>query len=205
MAFVCWAAAAACAVFWGLKLFARGAPAPAQAVLASGPAQPRAEWSRLLGADVVPAVAAAPPPSSRFHLLGVVAPRGAPTAGGLALIAVDDGQPKAVRVGAVVEGDTVLQSVHARGASLGPRDGPETVSLDLPPPAPAATGVPGGAPPAARPMTRAMPPRPLALPGGLPTPRPNALVRPMPPLQPGARPNAGDANDDDRADGAVTQ
>ncbi len=140
-AFALWAAVAASLVFWGLKLFVPGTPAPAHAALASSTATPRGDLSRLLGVDAVVAVAEAPPPPSRFHLIGVVAPRSAAAAGeGVALIAVDDKPARAYRVGALIDGSTVLQAVRPRGAALGPRGGAADVTLDLAPPAPAATG-----------------------------------------------------------------
>jgi general secretion pathway protein C len=140
-AFGLWGAVAATLVYWALKLFVPGVPAPQHAALAATTATPRGDLTRLFGRDPVPETQAEPPPTARFHLLGVVAPRSAAGAReGLALIAVDDRPPRAYRVGAVVDGNTVLQSVSARGAALGPRDGPEQVSLDIPPPMPAATG-----------------------------------------------------------------
>jgi len=158
VAFGLWAAVAASAVYWGLKLFVPGLAVPAQTTVASLQATPRGDLSRLLGADEVPVVAEAAP-DPRFHLIGVVAPRAAGAAReGLALIAVDDKPARAYRVGAVVDGDTVLQEVHARSVALGPRDGPVRVSLDIPPPPPASTGaVPVPAPYVAPP---ALPPRP---------------------------------------------
>ncbi len=148
--FLVWAAVAASAVFWGLRLGVQGAPAPGHAGLATAQSVARGDLSRLLGAEaaapeVAPvAVAVADP---RFQLLGVLsAPRTRAEQEGVALIAVDDRPPRAYRVGMVVDGDTVLQAVHARGASLGPRDGLVRVALELPPPAPAATGnLPGAA------------------------------------------------------------
>lgn len=149
-AFGLWAAVAATGVYWGLKLGVRAVPVPphTQVVAAATPVQ--GDLSRLLGHDPVPQVEEAPMASARFQLIGVVAARGA-AAPGVALIAVDGKPPKAFRVGAVVDGDTVLQSVVQRGAALGPRGGAATVALNIPPPAPAATGqlpaaTPGGAP-----------------------------------------------------------
>lgn len=140
-AFGLWAAVAASVVYWALKLFVPGTPAPVHAALASTAATPRGDLTRVFGRDPVPEAEDEPPPMARFHLLGVVAPRGAAGAReGVALISVDDRPPRAYRVGAVVDGETVLQSVRARGAALGPRGGPAQVSLDIPPPMPAATG-----------------------------------------------------------------
>jgi len=47
-----------------------------------------------------------------------------------------------LRVGAHIDGDLVLKSVSRRGVQIGPLQGPATVSLELPPPAPPATGAP---------------------------------------------------------------
>ncbi|MFM7506076.1 MAG: hypothetical protein ACKO3M_05860 [Rubrivivax sp.] len=149
MTVVVWALAAAAAVAWGLRVFVQPAPVPAGVQVADATPVLQADLTRLLGADPPPAPAAAPeaapPPSARFALLGVVAPRGSAAQGrstrdGVALIAVDDRPPRAFRVGARIDGDTVLQAVSARGAELGPRGGPVQVALQLPPPPPAATG-----------------------------------------------------------------
>jgi general secretion pathway protein C len=139
-----WAAAAATALFWGLKLFVTPAPLPARTPVAAPAALARGDLTRLLGVDAAPAVAEAaaePPPDARFQLLGVVSPRSRQSAAeGLAVIAVDGKPARAYRVGAVVDGQTVLQSVGARGAQLGPRGGASLVALNLAPPAAAATG-----------------------------------------------------------------
>lgn len=155
-----WAAVAATVVYWGLRLSAGGRPVPPQATVASSSANARGDLTRLFGVEVQPAVAAPPPAAARFQLLGVAAPRaeGAGARQGVALIAVDGKPARAYRVGAVIDGDNVLQSVRQRGAEIGPRDGATLVSLDLPPPAPAATGtlpsagVPAAVAPAARPL-----------------------------------------------------
>jgi general secretion pathway protein C len=102
----------------------------------------------LLGADpVVPVAAAAPAPvvDTRLTLLGVVSPRGSRAQReAMALISVDGKPARTYRVGAVVDGNRVLQSVSLRGAEIGQRGGPALVSLSLPAaPAPAARGFPG--------------------------------------------------------------
>jgi general secretion pathway protein C len=163
-AFGLWAAVAASAVFWGLRLFVTPREAPPYASVAAVAASPRGDLSRLLGVETAPVAApevAAAPEDDRFELIGVVAPRpGTAPREGVALIAVDGKAPRAYRVGAVIDGDTVLQRVNPRGASLGPQGGATQVSLDLPPPAPAATGVPQPAPGAAvTPARVPMPPR----------------------------------------------
>ena len=139
-----WAAVSASALFWGLLLLVKPAPAPAQAQLAQTGAAPRGDLSRLLGIEAPPPVAATAPepaPDARFNLLGVVSPRASQAAAeAVALIAVDGKPARAYRVGAVVDGSHVLQSVSARGANLGPRGGASVIALHIAPPAAAATG-----------------------------------------------------------------
>jgi general secretion pathway protein C len=200
--FIVWALAAASALAWGLKLFVRPPPAPPQALVVGAAGPPRGDLTRLLGADPPPVAAvAAPEPAAdaRFQLVGVVSPR-SPQAvrEGLALIAVDGKPPRAYRVGAVVDGPHVLQGVEARGATLGPRDGTPAVSLKLPPPAAAATGVlpparPGGAVPAPRPPGVATLP---AVPGrsGLNLPQFAAPPGPAPTAEPQDGSDASDTS-----------
>ena len=74
----------------------------------------------------------APPPrqSSHLRLTGVVAAN--PTdGGGLALIAIDGGLARVIRVGASVDGDLSLQAVSWDRAMLGPAGGPATLVLEL--------------------------------------------------------------------------
>jgi general secretion pathway protein C len=151
-----WALAAGSALFWGLKLVARPTAVPAQTQVAEPGAGLRGDLGRVFGNDAPPAetVAAAPAADARYALLGVVSPR-APNAAreGVALIAVDGKPAKAFRVGAVVDGEQLLKAVHARGATLGPREGGTPIALNIAPPAPAAQGtlpvaVSGGAAPA---------------------------------------------------------
>jgi general secretion pathway protein C len=196
--FVMWAAAAATALFWGLKLFVTPAPVPARTPVAAPAALARGDLTRLLGVDAAPVVAdvpAEPPPDARFQLLGVVSPRSRQSAAeGLAVIAVDGKPARAYRVGAVVEGQTVLQSVGARGAQLGPRGGATLVALNLVPPAAAATGtLPGinsnpspSAPQLLPPPVAPAPPgygQPVA-PAGLPGQTRRVLPPPMAPAMP---------------------
>ncbi|MEO5733587.1 MAG: hypothetical protein ABIN96_04225 [Rubrivivax sp.] len=139
-----WALVAGALAFWGLRLFGSSQPAPSQTQLALPPGAVAGDLTRLLGTDPEPvAVAEAPQaaPDPRFQLVGVVSPRSARAAAeGLAVIVVDDKPARAYRIGAVIDGETVLQSVSPRGASLGPKGGAAVVALDLPPPAAAATG-----------------------------------------------------------------
>jgi general secretion pathway protein C len=138
-----WALVAASALFWGLKIFARPPAMPAHTQVAELGGVSRGDLTRLLGADAPPpSTAPAPAADARFQLIGVVTPRPQQAAReGLALIAVDGKPAKVYRVGAVVDGQTVLKAVAARGATLGPRDGTAVLALAIAPPPPAATGV----------------------------------------------------------------
>jgi general secretion pathway protein C len=174
-----WALAAASALAWGLKLFVRPAAVPAHTQVAVPAPQAQGDLSRLLGVEAVVEVAAPaePPPDARFQLIGVVSPRQAQAAReGLALIAVDGKPPRAYRVGALVDGQNVLQSVGARGATLGPRGGATLVALNLTPPPPAATGN--------LPTAVGMAPQPAVMPGARPAAAQMRPTRVNPALQP---------------------
>lgn len=188
-AFVIWAAVAASAVYWALRLAVEAPTAPAHTTPVDVAATGRADWSRVLGGDEADADAqgegdvqpsAETGLASRLRLLGVVAPKTPSRTEGVALIAVDDAPAKAFRVGAVVEGQTVLQSVHAFGAELGPRGGGVAVRLQLPalpPPASGTLAAAGASPGGAAPVVL---PRPGGAARGVP--RPGLSPRPTPPL-----------------------
>ena len=186
-AFVIWALVAASVVFWGLRLLVRTPAAPAYAVAAGDTGALRGDLSRLLGtaAATAPAVALAPAASSRFRLLGIVAPRTTGGTLGVALIAVDGKMPKAYAVGARLDADLMLQSVSLRTVSIAPASGAPAITLELPPPAAAATGTlpvgvngPGELPPAVLPVPQYVPPpAPLqAGPRGATNPAPGGLM-----------------------------
>ncbi len=148
-AFVIWALVAAGAVFWGYRFWTPTTSLPANVqVVGEGGTGPRADLTRLLGAGPsADAADQAPAPvaeSSRFRLLGVLAPKpadsGAPSRAGVALIAVDGKRPRAYIVGARVEGDLLLSAVSHRSASLAVAGGGQAMVLELPPLPPPATG-----------------------------------------------------------------
>jgi general secretion pathway protein C len=144
-AFVIWAVVALSATFWAMRLLVRAPAAPPHAVPAGEMVVARGDVSRLFGAAATAApstpVAASPAVSSRFRLVGVAAPKaGSSVRGGVALIAVNGKPARPYRVGAAVDGDLTLRAVDIRTASLGPRDGKETVLLEVPPRPVAATG-----------------------------------------------------------------
>lgn len=209
VAFFLWAAVAASAVAWGLKLFVSSRSAPASTTVAAVGTALRGDITRVLGPDPVVAVeeAAAPSPAAaRFQLIGVLAPKSADAVrSGVALIAVDGKTAKAFRVGAAVDGDTIVQRVRARGADLGPAGAKPTVQLELAPVAAAATGtlpaagpggaavpppgVPVGVPPGVRPGLPVAPPLAAQrVPVAPPAPVPPGVVRPAPVAAPLAVP-----------------
>jgi general secretion pathway protein C len=139
--FFVWALVAAVTAFWAMKIFAATRPVPPgaqapQAVAANGPME------RLFGAVVVPTAApnTPPPESSRFQLVGVIAPPAGAAQGGYAIVSLDNQPARTWRVGATIDGNTSLLSVSKRGAEFGPQGGPSAFSLQLPEPAAAETG-----------------------------------------------------------------
>lgn len=139
--FFVWALVAATAAFWSLKIFAATRPVPPgaqapQVVASNGPME------RLFGAVVVAPVAANQPPpgSSRFQLVGVIAPPNGEASGGFAVVSIDTQPARTWRVGSVLDGSTALLAVSKRGADFGPQGGPTSFSLQLPEPAAAETG-----------------------------------------------------------------
>ena len=174
-AFVIWSLVGATAVFWAMRLAASPPQVPAYAVAVGNSAAVRGDLGRLFGVAARPAPgapAAAPEPSSRFKLVGVMAPRNpavqAEPGQGVALIAVDGKPAKPYAVGARLDSDLVLQSVGLRTASLGPAQGGRSVVLELPRLPPPHSGVlppPGAAAitPAQR-TTAAPPPGVVAAP-----------------------------------------
>lgn len=212
-AFLVWAALAASAVFWSLKLGNTSPVAPGHTVPVGEGVVPPADLTRLFGAaPVAPVETVAPTAeSSRFQLLGVVAPRGA-VQPAVALIAIDSNPPRPYRVGSPVDGDMVLQRVEPRAALIGPRGAEPALRLELPPPPVAATGT-LAAPPALGPAVTPRPPAPVVQPpmpaaasdpataGSPPPPVPITAVPDQPegeaPPQPGddsRAPNAGPAS-----------
>jgi len=181
-AFVIWTLVAASATFWGLRLLARSAPAPAHAVAVGDSSAARGDLTRLFGVPpVVPTAAVATPQiASRFKLTGVMAPKKSDRYG-IALISVDGKLPRAFNVGSRVDGDLVLQSVSLRTAAIGPVQGRAAVVLELPPLPPPATGtlppnpgvpMPGAAAPVQAPTALPVPPEAQpASPTAAPPPR----------------------------------
>lgn len=126
-----WLAAGLSAGYWALRAWGQGPLTPLAALAVSAPQVDVAAVARALGSRPPPGVAAtAPPPATRYRLIGLAV---RPGQGGAALIAIDDQPPHPVRVGDALEAGLVLQSVNGREARLGPqRTGPSTVQLILP-------------------------------------------------------------------------
>ena len=190
-AFAVWALVAAVALFWALRLGGSPLATPPHAKPVALDAAAAGDLARVLGGPPPASVAvqaAAPSAPGRFRLVGVAAPKVEGSGAGVALIAIDDKPARAFRVGAVVDGDTVLQSVQARLAELGPRGAPASVRLELPALPPPATGVPGAGGAAAVGAAR-IPLPPLPMPSRVPN-----LGPVLPPTGvaggPGAPPNA---------------
>jgi len=208
-AFVIWALVAATAVFWGLRLFASAPAAPSYTVAVGDVAAVRADLSRVLGSAPVATAAApttiTPEASSRFKLLGIMAPKSQPGASaasaqrgssGVALIAVDGKLPKAYVVGARVDDDLVLQSVSLRTAAIGPAQGAASIKLELPPPTVAATGTlpaPGAMTNSPAPINQPPVLTPIAPPQPMPA-RPGVAVQPPAGVAPQFVPQPADGN-----------
>ncbi len=133
--FVVSALVVASALLWSYVLTrpTKAAAAPAATLSVAVPP----DLTRLLGTDPPPAavVSEAPPVAdARMQLIGVVHPTTENDAEeGLALIAVNGQPAKVYRVGMVVDGETVLQAVEARGARLGPLGGATLIALSTAP------------------------------------------------------------------------
>jgi general secretion pathway protein C len=145
-ALIIWAAVAASLAYWGLRWLARPTGVPVNATPVSMDSGAQGDLRRLLTGPVKasgpaqPDATAASALASRMKLLGVVAPRQEDDHSGIALLSIDGKPPKAIRVGSVIEGETVLQSLTQHGASIGPAGGPAAATLDLPLLPPPATG-----------------------------------------------------------------
>lgn len=146
-AFLIWALVAAGVAFWALRLMVRPAPLPAHVQAVDARVIAGGDFVRMFGAaPVVDRVAPTPvAESSRFKLLGVLAPVAHEGSNihsqiGVALIAVDGKPAKPYAIGAPLDADLILQAVSRRSVSIGPVGGAANVVLELPPPAPPATG-----------------------------------------------------------------
>ena len=144
--FLVWALVSGSLIFWAQPLWFKPMSAPPQTQVAQLGPPPGGDLARVLGADTLVLAETTPPPvvDARFTLVGVLSPRNERALReGIALIAIDGKAAKSYRVGAVVEGQQVLQSVGLRSANLGPRGGVTTLALKLPALPEAQRGSPG--------------------------------------------------------------
>lgn len=126
-----WAAAAASAVFWGVRATTPVGDAPVPVAAAAAVTVDSQALGHVLGATPIPSEAAAPAAARRYALQGLLAGRDSGL--GAAVIAIDGQAPRAFAVGAHVDADLVLQSVSTQQARLGPaRGGEATLTLELP-------------------------------------------------------------------------
>ena len=132
--FVLAALAAVSGTYWVLKSTDANSVPTATTAAGAGFAalDPQAVARALGGGGVAPQTASQPSAArTPYTLVGVLADR---QHGGAALIAIDGKAAKPYRVGAVVDGALVLQSVVGRRAVLASSmDGPAQVVLELPP------------------------------------------------------------------------
>lgn len=131
---VLWLAVGLSAGYWVLLAVGRTPVTPVTAAPMALPVVDTGQVARVLGVlpVVVPTSVAQAPvvASSRYVLRGVVA---VGSAQGAALIGIDGQPPRPYRVGAVLDGGLVLQSVSRSSARLGPAlQGPTTVELSVP-------------------------------------------------------------------------
>ena len=180
-----WAILALSAVYWSFKLLVRPGGMPPHALLVATDQAARGDPLRLFAAPAaLAATPIAPQASSRFKLLGVMAPKVAAAEGaplhGLALIAIDGKPARAFPVGAHVDGEWVLQSVSARTASIGPEGGAVVAQLEVPAlPGPAMGSLPS------LPADAVVPVRALQ-PAASPPPVPLVAPQQRPPGPPGS-------------------
>lgn len=172
-----WAALAASLVFWVLRLGARPEPLPARVQTVASEQSTRGEILRLFAnpapASATPAMQATA--SSRMRLLGVVA--GADDdARGWAVLSIDGQPARTIKVGATVDGDWVVQTVTNRRVEIGPSGSAAVAVLELPLPAPAATGQLPAVMPVAVGAAAVLAPPAQALPDNLPPPPPPAMA-----------------------------
>jgi general secretion pathway protein C len=121
-AFSLWALAALSASYWFTKVSGTSGVSTVAPALASEPPVVQSDaLARVFGPATAVAVGtlavAAPDPSARLRLLGVVANR---SRSGVALISVDGQPAKPYRVGSALDGGWTLQQVGTRTATLSP-------------------------------------------------------------------------------------
>lgn len=146
LALLVWAAVAASVAYWGLRWFSRPMAVPPGTGSVSMSSTPRGDIGKLLTAPMSAEEAEQANPTAqsalaaRLQLLGVLAPRAGESGPGVALLVVDGKPAQAFKIGHVVDGDQIVQSISQQGVQIGPQGGPASVDLSLPLLPPAATG-----------------------------------------------------------------
>lgn len=135
-ALVTWGAVAASTAFWGAGLLERDSVPPPVVSPAPHELAAMGDLTRLLGVDVVPSaqavVPAASDATSRFLLVGVISSAALNSSDqGVALISTGSKPARAYRVGESLESGIVVQSVHRKGAFIGPRGGGPHYALEV--------------------------------------------------------------------------
>ncbi|SEL74542.1 hypothetical protein SAMN05216359_11592 [Roseateles sp. YR242] len=178
LSFVIWALLAASLAYWSLMLMSRGpvAPGQVQPALSSGAA---GDWTRVFTQEAPSA--AVESASSRYQLLGVVAPSANQASGeGVALISVGGGYARPFRVGQVVDGDIQLLEVSRREVGLG-RGSAVSIRLALTPVAGAPSPSPLPAMPGQPPQGMQPPPGQGMMPPGTLPPNQQGISLNAPP------------------------
>ncbi len=144
-ALLIWAAVALSVAFWGLRWFGQSMSVPPGTASATMDNSLRGDVSKLLSGPAQPVDDVAAPAqqaalAGRLQLLGVVAPRQEGGRAGVALLVLDGKPARAYRLGQVVDGELVVQTISQRQVQIGAQGGPAAVSLDMPLMPAAATG-----------------------------------------------------------------
>lgn len=138
LAFAICASVAAGLFFGGMKFFILGARPPADAGVTTPTMAPPGDLTPSRGNDPPPSpvpAAVLATESSRFQLVGVIAPGDSNLgAQGAALVAIDGKPAQVFKVGDMLESDWILQAIQARSVSIRPRAGTASILLVLPEP-----------------------------------------------------------------------
>ena len=122
-----WAAAGAGVAAWAVYTFLPVRNDSTQAGTGSPPSSLRAEAPGPVAVHAVPSAPVAAATGDRFKLVGVMINGNDRRA----LIAVDGRPAGMFRVGESVDGDVVVRNVSERGATLGPRDGGASATIEM--------------------------------------------------------------------------
>lgn len=122
-----WAAAGAGVAAWAAYSFLPVRSDSTPAGTGSPPASLRADAPGPVAVHAMPGAAAAAATGDRFKLVGVMINGNDRRA----LITVDGRPARMFRVGESVDGDVVVRNVSERGATLGPREGGASATIEM--------------------------------------------------------------------------